>query len=195
MVLEEMMTQEIEIEFKNLLTKKEYETLLEHLPFPKEGQKQINYYFESPDYKLRKKQSALRIREKNGEYRLTLKEPFGEGLLETHDALTFEEASSWIKGKPQAKKATTTQLQKMNIQLDELRYYGSLTTIRREYQDNGLIYVLDYSTYHNKEDYELEIEAIDRESGLKAIEHTLKQFGITKKETPNKIARFFQSLS
>lgn len=189
------MTQEIEIEFKNLVTKDEFEILLKHLPFPKEGHKQINYYFETPDHKLRSNQSALRIREKKGKYILTLKEPFGDGLLETHDVLTSEEASSWLNGNPIGKEETTKQLQKLDIPIHELQYFGSLTTIRREYQDNGLIFVLDYSTYHDQEDYELEIEAMDKNSGLKAIEHTLKQFGITKKETPNKIARFFQSLT
>ncbi|WP_010093585.1 CYTH domain-containing protein [Ornithinibacillus scapharcae] len=176
------MTQEIEIEFKNLLTKQEYDMLLAHLPFPEDGQKQINYYFETPDRKLQNRQSALRIREKNGKYRLTLKEPFGDGLLETHDTLTFEEASLWMKGNPIAKKATTTQLHNLQVPLEELQYYGSLTTIRREYQNNGLIFVLDYSTYHNQEDYELEIEALDKETGLKAFEQTLKQLGIEKRK-------------
>ncbi|WP_026905752.1 CYTH domain-containing protein [Paucisalibacillus globulus] len=188
------MTQEIEIEFKNLLTKREYDILLERLPFPSVGKKQINYYFETPDFKLRKNGSALRIREKEGKYQLTLKEPYKDGLLETHDSLSKIEVTEWLQDKPVTKEATAKQLEKMDISVGELQYYGSLTTIRREFKDNGLIYVLDHSYYHDVEDYELEIEATDKDSGIKALKTTLDENGITRKETPNKIARFFQKI-
>ncbi|WP_212685903.1 CYTH domain-containing protein, partial [Salmonella enterica] len=82
------MAQEIEIEFKNLLTEEEYLKLLSNLPFPKYSQTQTNYYFETEDFSLKAHGSALRIREKNGNYTLTLKETHELGLLETHDALT-----------------------------------------------------------------------------------------------------------
>ncbi|MEN2466744.1 CYTH domain-containing protein [Ornithinibacillus sp. FSL M8-0202] len=189
------MAQEIEIEYKNLLTKEEYETLLHNLPFPKEGKEQINYYFETADFKLRQHHAALRIRKKNNQYQLTLKEPHQDGLLETHDSLTEAEALSWISQHPIAKEATTIQLNQMNIETDELHYVGSLTTIRREYQENGLIIVLDYSQYNHVEDYELEIESQSKEAGLKALTNILETYHITQKDTPNKIARFFSSLS
>lgn len=83
----------------------------------------------------------------------------------------------------------------MNIETDELHYVGSLTTIRREYQENGLIIVLDYSQYNHVEDYELEIESQSKEAGLKALTNILETYHITQKDTPNKIARFFSSLS
>jgi uncharacterized protein YjbK len=188
------MAQEVEIEFKNLLTKEEYELLLERLPFPHEGHKQVNYYFETSDFQLRNNKAALRIREKNGEYRLTLKEPYKDGLLETHDSLTKDEAEAWINGNPIDKEFTKKRLYQMGISVENLKCYGSLTTIRREYKDSGLIYVLDHSSYHDQEDYELEIESTDRESGLKALDTILKDWSIVKKETPNKIARFFNSL-
>lgn len=188
------MAQEIEIEFKNLLSKSEFEVLLQSLPFPEKGKTQINYYFETEDFQLRKNHAALRIREKEGKYRLTLKEPHPNGLLETHDELTKEEALEWLQNKPIAKPETLKQLENLGIQIDAIKYFGSLATIRREYEQEGLIFVLDKSQYNNIVDYELEIESTDKESGLKAIEDILKQFNITKKDTPNKIARFFLSL-
>jgi uncharacterized protein YjbK len=188
------MAQEIEIEFKNLLTKEEFEILLNYLPFPSVGIKQINYYFETTDFKLRHHKSALRIREKNGKYQLTLKEPYGDGLLETHDSLTEEEVTAWINGKPVPKAEVKAQLRKMNISINELQYYGNLTTIRREYHHDRLIYVLDHSHYHGHEDYELEIEAKDVETGKEALNTILRECGITRKDTPNKIARFFQKM-
>ncbi|WP_047982372.1 CYTH domain-containing protein [Ornithinibacillus contaminans] len=189
------MAQEIEIEFKNLLTKAEYDLLLEHLPFPESGQEQINYYFETPDRKLQMNGSALRIREKNGSHQLTLKQPHEVGLLETHDTLSHKEAMEWINHHPIVKEATTKQLKQLNISVTDLKCYGSLTTIRREFRDKGLIYVLDHSIYHNQEDYELELEAPNFQDGITAFEALLQNFNITKKETPNKIARFFNSLT
>ncbi|GIO25771.1 CYTH domain-containing protein [Ornithinibacillus bavariensis] len=188
------MTQEIEIEFKNLLTKQEYLKLLNHLPFPKDGQKQINHYFETIDFKLREQNSALRIREKNGTYQLTLKEPHQDGLLETHDDLTQMEAMQWMNGNPIAKLSTSKRLLELGIRVEELKPFGNLTTIRREYKEDGIIFVLDQSFYHNQEDYELEIEANNHNSGLQAINKVLNDWNITKKDTPNKIARFFMSL-
>src|SRR5699024_2293642 len=92
------MSQEIEIEYKNLLTKQEFDYLLGHFPFPQNSQKQTNFYFETENFSLKENGAALRIREKDGHYRLTLKEPHPDGLLETHDPLTEAEAMNWLQG-------------------------------------------------------------------------------------------------
>ncbi|MEN2767628.1 CYTH domain-containing protein [Ornithinibacillus xuwenensis] len=188
------MAQEIEIEFKNLLTKAEYVLLLDRLPFPKEGQNQTNYYFETTDNKLQIKNSALRIREKNEAFKLTLKEPHPEGLLETHDSLTKREAMEWMNGNPIPKEATTKQLNQLGVCVADLIYKGKLMTSRHEYDQDGLIYVLDHSIYLDHEDYELEIEATNRQAGLQALDTVLNDWGIERKETPNKIARFFSRI-
>lgn len=187
------MTQEIEIEFKNLLTKTEYERLLHALPFPKTGKTQVNHYFETKNFQLKHKGAALRIRQINGAYQLTLKEPHHDGLLETHDSLTPKEASSWFIGKPIAKPHTHHQLEKLGIQIENLHYWGELQTERREFKQDGYIYVLDYSVYHNQFDYELELEAPDKASGQEKFNELLKQQHIIKRHTPNKIQRFFSS--
>lgn len=189
------MTQEIEIEYKNLLTKEEFDRLSRSLPFPKNSDSQTNYYFETRDFSLKKKGCALRIREKNGEYNLTLKEPHPEGLLETHDSLTRQEAHDWIDGNIKAKEHTAKQLAFKGIILEDLVYYGSLTTERRELYDENVLIVLDYSTYNGKADYELELEAPSQDIGIKAFDSLLITHNIKKRPTPNKIKRFFQTLS
>src|SRR5699024_6280641 len=100
------MGQEIEIEYKNLLTKQEFNHLLHHFSFPQPGKKQTNYYFETKNFTLKENRSALRIREKDGNYQLTLKEPHVNGLLETHDMLTESEAMDWLQGKGSFKEHT-----------------------------------------------------------------------------------------
>jgi len=188
------LTQEIEIEYKNLLTKDEFYHLLECLPFPKVSQVQNNYYFETEDFALRGKLSALRIREKNGSYQLTLKEPHPDGLLETHDFLTEKEAFSWLHGNIIEKDRVIQQLKNLHIPYEKLLYFGKLTTERREVNYKDVLIVLDISTYNGQVDYEFELEAPSKVVGIEIFNNLLQENNITIKKTPNKIERFFSSL-
>src|SRR5690625_4831450 len=117
--------QEIEIEYKVLLSKTQYERLAKNLPFPA-AMTQVNYYFETDQFDLKTNGSALRIRKKNGNYVLTLKEPHEEGILETHDKLTTAEFFQCIAGNPVDKPKTMEQLKKKGIEIEQLNYYGPL---------------------------------------------------------------------
>lgn len=186
------MAQEIEIEFKNMLTKDEFERLLFSLPFPAEPQTQTNHYFETANFKLKENGAALRIRKKYETYTLTLKQPHKEGLLETHDTLTDMEAEQWLNGKIVMKEHVNSQLEELNIQPEKLLYFGSLTTERRELEYEGVLLVLDFSKYGNKTDYELELEANSAVTGRRMIDDIINRYNIVKRETPNKIKRFFK---
>lgn len=186
------MAQEIEIEFKNLLTKDEYEKVYHFLPFKSvELKEQTNYYFETEDLKLKQQGSALRIRQKNAQWTLTLKQPHTEGLLETHDSLTEEEANLWIQNKMTEKPHVSKQLNDLGISFEDLYYLGSLTTRRKEHDYKGTTVVLDHSLYYDKEDYELEVEAGSKEAGKKVMEEILRTCNIPNRETDNKIKRFY----
>lgn len=188
------MEQEIEIEFKNLLTEDEFNKILHTFSFPTEPFRQINHYFETNDFALKGQHAALRIREKDAKNILTLKEPHPDGLLETHDALDDQEKNAWLNNKPIAKHNVKRQLDALHINLVDLKYWGTLTTDRREINYKDCTVVLDYSTYGNKNDYELELEAEDRIIGENIFEEILRIASIQKRETPNKIKRFFNEL-
>lgn len=188
------LSQEIEIEFKNLITKEEFNKILSMYSFHEPPVVQTNFYFDTPNFSLRNNHSALRIREKKGIYYLTLKETIQEGILETHDSLTLDEVIYWKNNEPVVKSNVAKQLNKLNIRISELIYYGSLTTKRTEYHHDQLIYVLDESNYNGQSDYELEIEAPTFQKGQVVFNNLLKTSGIPKRETPNKIMRFFSTL-
>ncbi|WP_010529946.1 CYTH domain-containing protein [Lentibacillus jeotgali] len=188
------MTQEIEMEYKNLLTEAEFTRLQQGLPFPEDAQLQVNHYFETNNFALKELGCALRIREKNGVFTSTLKEPHPQGLLETHDGLSDHEAEQWLNENISPKNNIAKRMIAHNIDADELIYYGSLTTRRRELDYSDVLLVLDYSTYHGYNDYELEIEAESEPAGLKAMHDIMKDFSINKRHTPNKIQRFFNSV-
>ena len=187
------MTQEIEIEYKNLLTKQEFDKLTDFFGFTKDAFKlQENHYFDTPDFQLKASGAALRIRFKNGSYVLTLKEPAKIGLLETHQQLNKEEAEGLLNSNERLKEGTITrQLQNLGVNSDNLRFFGTLSTSRAEKNtDEGLI-VLDHSRYLNKEDYEIEVEVTHAEEGFRSFQNLLASHQIPVRKTPNKIKRFY----
>ncbi|WP_407271035.1 CYTH domain-containing protein [Radiobacillus sp. PE A8.2] len=189
------MSQEIEIEFKNLLSKHEYETLAQVFGVKdQQGVVQTNHYFETNDFKLKQNKSALRIREKNNLWQLTLKEPHMEGLLETHDTLSEIEAQSWLNGDILPKPEVAKQLNQLGIDFAKLTYGGSLTTTRKETTFKNTIVVLDVSQYNGQQDYEFELEAKDREHGELIFNEIMHAHGIKIRNTPNKIERFYNAL-
>ena len=188
------MVQEIEIEYKTLLTKQEFTTLLHALSFPQDSVSQTNYYFDTINFALKEHLSALRIREKEGKYTLTLKEPHVEGILETHDQLSSNEFEQWINGQPIPKENVTNQLTAMGVIVPHLLFYGSLYTERRSFTEDGIIYVLDKSSYNNITDYELEIEAPSKIKGKEALRKILEKFPVVEQKSITKIERFFTTL-
>ncbi|WP_244895382.1 CYTH domain-containing protein [Evansella clarkii] len=186
--------QEIEIEFKNLLTEQEYNLLLEQLKIRSEtANKQVNYYFDTADMLLKEHKSALRIRKKGGEYVLTLKEPHPDGLLETHQKCTETEAINAMETGDIPQGQVTEQIRRLtSVSEAQFNYIGELSTKRLEiHEPDGLI-VLDKSEYLGKVDYELEFETSARTAGEAAFKRLLNDYGIPQRKTKNKIERFYE---
>lgn len=187
------MKQEIEIEFKNLLTESEFIKICQHFSINEQDFKvQVNHYFDTTDFTLKNHHSALRIREKNEKFVLTLKQPAHEGLLETHEVLTIEEAQSMISNQKIFEGSITNIIQKdFNIPVSELTFFGSLKTKRAEINYKDGILVLDHSSYLNKEDHELEYEVTDFSKGKENFHNLLEKLNIPLRKTDNKIKRFY----
>ncbi|ATH95076.1 hypothetical protein ACH95_06335 [Bacillus glycinifermentans] len=184
------MSQELEIEFKNMLTKEEFEQLKSYYQFTQDQfVAQHNHYYDTAAFSLKEKGAALRIREKQGRHVLTLKEPAPVGLTETHQTLPSKpdfEHFHIPKGH------VFDRLQDLGIEPGDLGYFGTLTTDRAEKKlPEGLI-VLDHSRYLQVEDYEIEFEVADYEQGKLDFAKLLKTFGIPKRDTKNKIVRFYE---
>ncbi|MEI2368135.1 CYTH domain-containing protein [Niallia circulans] len=185
--------QNIEIEFKNMLTKEEYELLLTHFQVGKEDLfEQENHYFDTSDFALKANHSALRIRKKKAEYELTLKQPHPDGLLETNKTLSKAESDDIFSTGKINDEQISSLLRNMNIDPASIIYFGSLRTIRAEKQiGNGLL-VLDHSFYLKKEDYELEYEVSNRKEGEIYFQELLATLKIPVRKTKNKVRRFYE---
>ena len=184
-----------EIEFKQLLTQSQYQSIYKTY-FQDVGTfSQTNYYIDTPQFDLKANQSALRIRVKDDYNEMTLKIPAEVGLMEYN----FE-----TRVVPELNKSITTQmlpaeiieqLEKMAFDLNKLVILGALTTDRLEKEVNGNLLVLDKSRYLAFEDFELEFEVDDYDEGFKQFKNILEQFNMQHEIPDNKVQRFFKRKS
>lgn len=190
------MSQNIEIEFKNILTKEEFLKITSHFKLENSMFKtQVNHYFDTPSFTLKDCGSALRIREKGENFEMTLKQPANLGLLETNQQLTAKEAEEILASGQipdgEVKDAVSALIKDVEL----LQYFGSLTTDRAEFSYEGGLLVLDHSYYLNTEDYEIEYEVTDEAEGLKIFSELLAELNIPARTTDNKIKRFYMRKS
>ncbi|MFJ7732058.1 CYTH domain-containing protein [Lysinibacillus sp. NPDC097231] len=190
------MTQQLEIEFKNILTKQQYEHLLQEFHIDESAiHRQTNHYFDTPSQAIRKRQSGLRIRQIDNYYECTLKEKSAEHAhLETTDELTVEQANKMLEGEGFYAQEVAKRLALYNIPSEELAIFGSLTTDRVEilYKDGLLVF--DHSFYLQCDDYEVEYETKDAIKGNAIFDEFLQQYSIEKQVADKKIARFMKAL-
>ncbi|WP_409368071.1 CYTH domain-containing protein [Lysinibacillus sp. 38-6] len=190
------MAQQLEIEFKNVLTKSQYEQLLHDFKIQENAiHRQINHYFDTPTNAIRKLQSGLRIRIIDNYYECTLKEKSSKHAhLETTDELTAEQAEKMLAGQGFYAPEVAKRLALHHIPLEQLAVFGSLTTDRVEIPYKEGLLVFDHSFYLQCDDYEVEYESKDEIKGNAIFDEFLQQYGIKKQIAEKKIARFMKAL-
>ena len=174
------MSSNIEIEAKVLLLKNEYETIIEKLNLSKYRKiKQTNHYIDTPDRYLKKNGIALRIREKDEEFELTLKTPLSEGLLEKNESISWRDfeklADDHIFPEGNIKKFLSI----LGVDVTKLSILTSLCTERITVDYDGFNLSLDKNTYSNIVDYELEVESSSMEHAQEQIKKILSYCSIT----------------
>lgn len=171
----------IEIEAKVLLSKYDYEKVYKALNMDyASSYTQVNYYIESKDSILKKNDVALSIREKKGEYVLTLKTPLSEGLLEKKQSLRPKEALEMISLNRFPLGGIREFLEILDIDTDTLFVKAKLTTLRSEIENpsDEEIISMDSNTYGNKVDYELEVDKSAMILAKQRIDSILRPLGI-----------------
>ncbi len=187
------MSQNLEIEFKNMLTKEEYQRLIQYFHIPEtQFFTQENYYFDTPDFQLKEHSAALRIRQKGSEYEMTLKQPAKDGLLETNQLISLQEAADAIETSQFPNGIIQSKIDEMGSIFSKIVYFGSLTTKRAEIHFKDGLLVFDHSYYLNQEDFELEYEVDNYQKGQQIFLQFLQEHHIPERETVNKIRRFYQ---
>ncbi|EDO1151851.1 CYTH domain-containing protein [Listeria innocua] len=186
------MVKELEIEFRNLLTKEEYDRLIEDFRIKEDDFfEQTNFYLDTADFGLKERNSALRIRQLETQYQLTLKTPEARGLMETTQILAADQASAITDGANIPVGPVRDTLKEIGINHEDLQVFGSLKTIRAEKDYKKGLLVFDKNFYGSISDFDLEYEVSDYVKGKEIFDKLLKEYQITNHPAENKVARFY----
>ncbi|EIQ82026.1 UNVERIFIED_CONTAM: CYTH domain-containing protein [Streptococcus canis] len=183
----------LEIEYKTLLTKDEYNRLLSQMSHVTPIT-QTNYYIDTEQFDLKAHKMSLRIRTFSNSAELTLKVPEKVGNREYNVPLALDQAKDMIKYGNFPQSSALDVIASTGIDLTALKTFGNLTTIRRETETPIGKMALDYNQYANTKDYELELEVTDPIKGKIDFDLFLTQHQIAFKYAKSKVARFSKTL-
>ena len=184
------MQTEKEIEFKNLLTKQEFELLISFFQVEqKDFHSQTNYYFDTQDNFFKNNRMGFRLRVLETHNELTLKQPLEEHVMEENTIqVSDQERDAIIK---QASFPSIPFFKLFNLTSPFLSI-GSLQTNRVQIPfENGTLF-LDHSIYSQTEDFEVEYESSNVKYGKKVFLELLDSHNIPIRHTDKKIARLMK---
>ncbi len=173
-----MATNSIEIEAKVLLSRKDYLKLLENMSFNDQVKIQKNYYLDSEDRILKKYGMAIRLRQREGKNKLTLKAPLAEGLLTKNQDLDDDEANALINNNLFPRGDISDFLDILHIDVNKLLVLAQLTTERKEGTYDGLDINISKNTYSNTIDYELECDSDSVTNSQNALKDICQKYRI-----------------
>ena len=183
----------LEIEYKTLLTKDEFNRLNSQLSHVTPVT-QTNYYFDSDNFDMKAHRMSLRIRTLPNRAEITLKIPKEVGNLEYNYDLSVADAKEIIKSGQFPEVDFLKLIEENGVKLSSLKNFGSLTTTRRETMTDIGLMALDSNQYADITDYELELEVENAEKGKKDFDNFLAQHDIDFKYAKSKVARFSATL-
>lgn len=164
------MINNIEIEYKLLVSKENFDKLSELYP-NKQFIKQTNTYYDTPNNDLREKHCAMRIREKNNKFMITLKVPASSGH-EEYECYVNENSIHAIN-QSEIRKI----LDELNISHDIL-VIGECTTYRAVVKTDKAELCFDINEYNNITDYEIEYEQTCDHDGVTEFNKILSQVNL-----------------
>ena len=189
------MERNLETECKVLLNSEDYETLYDYFNLNESMViKQVNYFFDTSDLSLAKNKYNMRVRHilKSDEYIFTVKIPqANESNLELNQEITYDEFKALIEQSKLPDGYIKDRVDEFNDK--PIILLASLATERFEFEyESGLI-ALDYNTYNNRYDYELEYEGKDMDTCKKGISELLTRLDI--EYTLSKISKRKRAIS
>lgn len=189
------MSTNLEIEFKADLSKEDYESLISNFDKSK-IYRQINYYIDDDNLSIRGKKCGLRIREKDGNFELTLKVPEIVGKTEINQQISNKIYENFAKHNVFPSGEIKEYLeQKLSVKTTTIHILGELITDRLDIKYKTSLISIDKSTYNSKTDYEIECEDSSLESAKTNLLEFLKKYHINYKESHGtKLRRFIESL-
>ncbi len=178
--------EELEIEFKSLLTNEEFESLITKFNLQDKFIEQYNYYFDTEDKFIMNSDSSFRIRLRNNKFKITYKSRnSANSVIEKSIDLSYDQAMHYLES------GYNSDL--LNLDLPELHHRNTLMTKRASFKIDGGEIFIDKNYYSNIVDYEIEFECLDEITGRHTFESFLNENSIIYKESKPKMVRAFSS--
>ena len=146
---------------------------------------QTNYYFDNKDY-LKDNNMALRIREKDSIYELTLKTKTNNGNVEKNIDIDVNIFNNMINNHVLDKQLC----EQLEIPISTFNSLKVIKTTRSSFNFNDHIVEVDFNTFNQTHDYEIEIESSSLEVANSVLNQLLDKYNITKQDSAPKIARY-----
>lgn len=182
-----MSSNNIEIEAKVLLSKKDYERLLANIPFNPQVKVQENYFLDSEDRELKKYGMLVRLRRREGRNKLTMKAPLSEGLLDKSQMLTDEETNALLENNIFPRGDILDFLEILHIDSSRFQILAELTTERYEGIYEGFEINISKNIYSGTVDYELECDSDSAFNSQNTLRSLCDHFDI--KYEPNVLSK------
>lgn len=182
------MQKSTEVEFKTLLTKQEYDRLMEKFKGNRTDL-QTNHYFDTPRFSLKALDASLRVRERDS-LELTLKKKKGYALQEFTLPID-EDIFKAIKETGIVPESELKQELSQIIGEQKLNNFLSLSTLRMFFPYKKGILFIDKSQYLGLTDYELEYESKSYFEGKKEFIELMSELQIQYKKSDRKVKRAF----
>lgn len=176
----------LETELKCIITKEIYEKIKSEFDWDSTSE-QINYYYSDKNRVLRENRVMVRVREKNGAFKMQIKRrKNADSPLQICDESEFD-----IDGAP-LKISAKTAFEATGIDVGELYKMGGSRTLRSSLMwDKSTEICLDMTDYFDVTDYEIEIEYTGSLS--EELTDKLKSLGVGfKKSSIGKFSRFLK---
>ena len=168
-----------EYECRAMLSEKEYLNLLDFY-HPITLITNVNHYFDTPDLFLTNNHMVLRLREVDDKKELTLKIKERDADIEI--TALIDAKDSFIKHPIIEDKEIRDELINRCVDIGSLQYITTLKTERFEISKNKYLIVLDKNYYHDKIDFNIEIESMSRKEAKKRLLKILKAFNLSYEE-------------
>lgn len=180
----------IENEFKVILTREQYETLLSFYKWDKVIE-QTNHYYDTPALTLSDRHITCRVRKIGEECFLQIKLPNGKD----YSRIELEKKlGAQVPENLSAELLNALAGDRAELPLPDVRLLGALSTSRSVKRFEGAEIDLDKSEYFGKTDYELEIEFTDEAAARAVLAQCTETAGLAKSGDvcAGKIRRFLE---
>lgn len=181
----------IEKEYKFLLTKEQYIDLKKYFEWDKSFE-QFNHYYNDIDNYIYDNDITVRIREKNGEFRLQTKtNMFNNGALAIKEEKELVVDNAFEEIQPQILEDMIGNLCRGIHKVGVLKTYRNVCT---KFQNIEIC--LDMNEYLSVIDYELELEYASENGEHMLVQQIVENFGLSlEKKSAGKNHRFFLELN